>query len=889
MGVFQRIQDWFIPPLTEEQKDHIRIILVDYDKASKEIESGYITRKDTAAFTKAWETSYKEVRETKIKHSEELYQQAQAFLQHYKQFPDMVRGINEKFLVSEGARCNELLSSIDGKSLDSQQRRVVLCDEDRCLVLAGAGSGKTLTISGKVKYLCSEKSIAPEDILLISFTKKAAEEMTERIAKRLGIAVQATTFHKLGLDIITNARSKRPDVQDQLNDFVRDYFEQKVIKNQKEIQNLIEFFACYLDIPAELLLDEVDSLGQIYEMEKTADFETIRSQYERKKYIDNSIQERRGERRTLKNEQVKSLQEVSIANFLFLHGVNYEYEALYPFTSEDQTRKAYRPDFYLPDYNIYLEHFGIDRQGNLPWLSDIEEMKYQEDMEWKREFHQKNGTTLLETYSYYASEGVLLEKLEEMLKANGVVFKMPDFTDIFETVYKKESDKYFSEFMKLCTTFITLFKSNSYKLSDLDNLQNTNPQYQKPFFEKRTELFKDIVRPIIEAYEAQLSLQGSVDFSDMINTATDLVQGGYAVHPYKWVIVDEYQDISVARYKLVAAILEQTGAKLLCVGDDWQSIYRFAGSDISLFTGFEKYFGAAEIMRLEQTYRNSQQLIDEAGKFVMRNPNQLRKNLHSPKALDYPITFMCYSENPVSMLRKTLNKIIDVQGPEGSIMILGRTNYDFELLAQSNLFSIQANQTIRYKESPNTPIEFLTAHRSKGLEADNVIVLFQGGKLGFPNKVSDDPVLELVLTMGDDYLYAEERRLLYVALTRTKNRVFLLANESRPSEFLKEFEPSKSVFILSGEKSEKNPILCPRCKTGHLFVRHQESVNRYFVGCSNYPQCDFTIRDTSVLDNPHYCPECGGFLVKRKGIYGAFIGCSNYPVCEYKEKLQRKT
>lgn len=886
MGIFQKLADNFIAPLSEEQKASLQKILAEYASASARLESRYISRKESAAFTDAWEDAYKEVKKTKIKSTEELYPRAQNLLQHYKKLPNEIKTKNESFLKSEGERCNALLSDIDGKSLDPQQRRVVLCDEDRCLVLAGAGSGKTLTISGKVKYLCAEQGIAPEDILLISFTKKAAEEMTERIANRLGIAVQATTFHKLGLDIITEARAKRPDVQDQLDDFVRDYFEQKIVKNPKEVQNLIEFFACYLDIPAELLLDKTDSLGQIYEMEKTADFETIRSQYERNKYIEDSVQQRRETKRTLKNEQVKSLQEVSIANFLFLHGINYEYEAQYPFTPEDLSRKVYRPDFYLPDYNIYLEHFGIDRQGNVPWLSPIEEKKYQEDMEWKRAFHKQNETKLLETYSYYASEGVLLEKLEEMLKANGVVFKMPDFADIFETVYAKESDKYFSEFMKLCTTFITLFKSNGYKTGDMEALHNTNPKYQKPFFKKRTELFKSIVLPILETYEAHLAEQESVDFSDMINTATDLVEGGYAVHPYKWVIVDEYQDISVARYKLVAAILNQTGAKLLCVGDDWQSIYRFAGSDISLFTGFERYFGAAEIMRLEQTYRNSQQLIDEAGKFVMRNPNQFKKNLRSPKSLDYPITFMCYFDNPFSMLRKTLAKIISTQGPDASIMILGRTNYDFELLVQSGLFSVQANKAIRYKESPNTPIEFLTAHRSKGLEADNVIVLFQGGKLGFPNKISDDPVLELVLTAGDDFLYAEERRLLYVALTRTKNRVFLLADEGKPSEFLKEFQPSKSVFILSGKDADKEPVMCPRCKTGHLSVRHQESTNRYFVGCSNFPQCDYTVRDTSVLENPRYCPECGGFLVKRKGKYGSFFGCSNYPTCEYTEEIE---
>ena len=885
MCIFEKIKGWLFPRLDDEERNRILRILSDYEDDLSRHEEQYVTFSDRQAFVAKWSPKVEEIKAVRIPKRDAVKEPVQAFLGAYKGIDSTFSGMNEKFIQRESNRCDALLSDIDGKSLDPQQRTAVICNEDRNLVLAGAGSGKTLTISGKVKYLCAEKGVDPEDILLISFTKKAAEEMTVRISEKLNIPVQATTFHKLGLDIISEAQGKRPDVADDLGAFMHTYFEEHIVHDSEAIKSLIEYFAYYLNVPADM--EQFDSLGAAYDYEKGIDFETIKSKYDRARFVGSANAERSANKRTLQNEQVKSLEEVSIANFLFLNGVKYEYERTYPFESADPEHRAYKPDFYLPDYNIYIEHFGIDRHGNLPWLSPVEEEKYKDGMNWKRAFHKQNGTKLLETYSYYSSDGCLLDKLAAMLADNGVKFHEPDFLDIFNTVYAKESDKYFSEFIRLCSTFITLFKSNGYARTDLAHLEHHNPRYGKPFFLRRTELFKSIVGPIIAAYDEHLEEKGAIDFSDMINKAALLVADGYKVRPYKWVIVDEYQDISVARFKLVKAILDQTGAKLLCVGDDWQSIYRFAGSDITLFTGFEQYFGRSEIMRIEKTYRNSQELIDEAGRFVMQNPAQFKKQLRSDKSISTPVVFSFYRDNPFSALKQAVENIIRDSGEKSSILLLGRTNYDAEMVAQSQLFRVAKDGTVTYMASKNTPITFMSVHKSKGLEADNVVLLnFQNTTLGFPNKISDDPILELVLTAGDDYLYAEERRLLYVALTRTKNRVYILVNGNSASEFMSEFKPSNAVAIQSDTEQTIAPeILCPRCKTGHLMVRKNESSNKYFVGCSHYPQCTYTVNDTTVMNGPRRCPRCGGFLVKRKGRYGTFYGCTNYPRCNYTEQM----
>ena len=849
-------------------------------------ENRYACNSDILALKNRWKTNYNKFKDLRLSLVPELEEKRLDFIQKYIEIDEYVKGKNACFIIVEKERCADLFSNIDGKKLDAQQQDVVVFDEDNTLVIAGAGSGKTLTIAGKVKYLCEVKGIQPNEILLISFTRKAAEEMTERISKKLGIPVTATTFHKLGLDIIKAKTNESQDVVENLSDFVSHYFETVVMKDQKLIKDLLEFFAYYLQIPANV--EDFSSLGEAFEHQKGMDFETIKSKVGQDKYTERAEQELKKGKSTLQGERVKSLEEVTIANFLFLNGIEYEYEKKYPHQENDAAYKVYRPDFYLPQYDIYLEHFGINEHNRLPWLSPVEEQKYLEGIAWKRKLHLDNHTTLVETYSYYSKQGILLDKLKEILLEKGVIFKERDYIEIFDSIYGHSSNKYFEEFIKLCCTFITLYKSNGYATEDIDKLKN-KIEVSNAFFFMRNKLFVSIVANIIKGYEEYLAENKMIDFSDMINTAAKYINEGFNYYPYKYIIIDEYQDVSVARYNLVKAIKDRTKAKVVAVGDDWQSIYRFAGSDIQLFSMFEKYFGFAKVLKIEKTYRNSQQLIDEMSLFISKNPNQIKKQLCSDKSLDRPITFFYYENNVVAILEQAIDKIIEKYGEEKSIMFLGRTSYDIELLRASRLFDEKKMEKgiITYSKSPRTPMSFLTVHKSKGLEADNIVLLnFNNSTLGFPNKISDDPVLGMVLSKSDSYPYAEERRLLYVAITRTRNSTSILVNENTPSEFIHDFERSFNIDVIRDGEKQEEEVFCPHCKTGRLLIRKAEETNKYFVGCSNYPQCDYTVNDISIMKDTKNCPRCGGFMVKRNGTYGKFYGCTNYPTCNYTEDIE---
>ena len=824
------------------------------------------------------------------------------FNREYPFLDDLVKTWNEEYISRELESNKGYFNNIDGKSLDEQQRRAVVVDEDNNIVVASAGSGKTLTISGKVKYLVEKKYVNPDEILLISFTKKASDEMQERIENRLNISVKAKTFHALGYEILMKAHSFRPDVSNDLDRVVDNYFKMNAINDKDLIQHIITFFGYYFSIPKDL--EDFNSLGEVHDQVKDIDFETIKSKIERKK------QDLKKEKITMNGEIVKSQEEVIIANFFYLNGIRYEYEKVYPFPSDDPYRKQYRPDFYLSDYDIYLEHFGITRDYKTPWLSNIESKKYVEGLKWKREFHKKNNTTLLETYSYFNREGVLLTKLDKMLRDHNVIFKPANYQSIYTLLFNDGGDRYFKEFKKLVCTFIGLFKSRGFSLSSFDILNKEILIMKNSFLKERARLFISIIRPIYTVYQDKLKKDSKIDFNDMINLATESIKSGVIKLNYKYIIIDEFQDISVSRYNLLKEIKDQTNAKVMAVGDDWQSIYRFTGSDISLFTNFKRYFGYSEILKIERTYRNSQEIIDISGKFIMKNKNQVSKALVSDKRHSNPIRILGYTEF-LTAFDMAVKEIVLLYGEKTEIMVIGRNNFDiekfrikeegeaehtnngtFKPIENSQIFIAKVDDQVKisHKKYKSLSIFFTTAHKSKGLESENVIIINLANRLlGFPNKISDDPLLSLVLTDSDDFTYAEERRVFYVALTRTKNSCYLLTPDSEKSLFVEELIKEQKVEYGCHDsvKSIYSNPKCPTCQTGTLVIRENGATTSRFLGCTHYPLCDYTLNNIEVLHDQVKCPSCGGYMVRRRGKYGEFYGCTNYPYCSNTIKVEK--
>ena len=266
---------------------------------------------------------------------------------------------------------------------------------------------------------------------------------------------------------------------------------------------------------------------------------------------------------------------------------------------------------------------------------------------------------------------------------------------------------------------------------------------------------------------------------DNILKAIQFLKTGKRILPYQYVIIDEYQDSSLLRCKLIQVLLQKTNAKIMAVGDDFQSIYRFSGCNLEIFLNFEKYFSHPDILFITNTYRNSQELIDIAGKFIMKNKNQIKKSLYSNKHLEKPIKIIYYEkeqevlENVLIYLEKKNKK---------KVLILGRNRKDIYPFLTPN---IQWKENCYYYH--DISFLYMTVHQSKGLEEEYVILIsLENSMTGFPNKLENDSIFRFLDEKKESYAYEEERRLFYVALTRTKNENYLLVPKKKESIFVKE-------------------------------------------------------------------------------------------------------
>ncbi len=505
------------------------------------------------------------------------------FYRQYQKIDQLKQLHNQTYLQKKYEKTKDFLDHIKGVSLDNEQRMCVLNEEDFLLIIAGAGSGKSLTILGKISYLIEYLGYLEKEILVISFTNASSSHLKESLEKE-GYHIPVLTFHKLALHILQN------------------------------------------------------------------------------------------------------------------------------------------------------EEFHIASPTLLEYIV--------------QEFYQS-----------------LIFNIPTLFVLTCQYFKIPI------TEYEKVlSTKKMGLFQKKITQFIHLFKANKED-------ENLLFQYVGKASSKKEKIFLINVIAIFKLYHIELSSSKEKDFDDIILEATRYLHQGKSILDYRYILIDEYQDTSLLRCHLIQEIVNQTQAKLMVVGDDFQSIYRFAGCNLDIFLHFSKYFSNPDILVISNTYRNSQELIDVAGNFIMKNKKQFIKKLYAKKHYQKPIKIVYY-DNQKEIFLKLLQSFAEKK----HILVLSRNQKDIESVLSKD---------IRYQENyyiyQNVSFKHMTVHQSKGLEADCVILLhMENDIMGFPNKLEEDSVFRFLYDTQNSYAYEEERRLFYVALTRTQNEIYLLTSEKKPSIFIKE-------------------------------------------------------------------------------------------------------
>ncbi|WP_018294672.1 UvrD-helicase domain-containing protein [Mariprofundus ferrooxydans] len=753
----------------------------------------------------------------------------------------------------------DFFETVESSPLNENQIKSVLVFDDATLVVAPAGSGKSSCIVAKIGFAIKTGMFIDKEILALSYNKAAAKSLQSRLNNKLGqtlgrkVTVSAKTFHGFGLSILTQKYGKElPSVLKEDEGEEHRLIKltiNSLIDESHEFQSALSTWLMLSAYESPELTgsgeNHIDECESRYER---CCRELVRAKRDGRKFFEPMIP-------TLdENIYVRSLEERNIVNWLLLHSVKFDYERpdwdgariLGLGNFKNGKPKPYKPDFTYKgsridpvtgenqEITVFHEHFALDANGRAPaWMNgEI----YEAYANGKREMFKKRGTLIsfFETRSHDAKTGNIFSILERSLRKNGVSIGSQNHTIRQKALSAfRESSVHES----LLIDFVLRFKDSGLTKTQVVNEAETSAN---PF---RAKLFLKAAFGLYDAYQKRLRSEQKIDYADMIRDAITLLQNGEAKVPFRFILVDEFQDISRLRADLVKATLDQSSDESLvfCVGDDWQTINRFAGSDVSIFSKAGDYFGRfSEQVFLKHTYRCSQPIADVSKELVMKNSGQFDKDvIGQPSRLQYGIRVVEHGDSAADRtkaLKQELDGIVTQSQKIGlskaTVYVLRRTQSDStspEGLDSGYMKSIKKHF------SSALEIEFHSLHGSKGLEADYVIIPgLESGFRGFPDERPVEPLIELALPKLES-LVEEERRLFYVGITRARHQAIVLASAARPSQFLLEL---KEIYNGSNNVDwvphEIQRVPCPRCDIGSL-VSYGEGSNVSY--CTRRQSC----------------------------------------------------
>lgn len=701
-------------------------------------------------------------------------------------------------------------------SLNDSQKEAVLSEAKRLLVLAGAGSGKTKTLLQKLVYLIEEKGVSPSSILAITFTKNATNEMIDRLIisadqtkqyesmladKRLsklekdrqrllnqkkykwidGLTVR--TFHSFCYSILRNYG---------VNEFDNKF---RIIGDEKrdDEDELSKNVApeTVFEVVHKLLIEHCESTEYLLRLKRyILDYviDKIHLENSQRKYLPKDGKYFT----TLDGTKVRSKSEQFIADWFYRHSVKYEYEPLLNIKDF-----YFRPDFFIKDANMYLEH--------------VSEKSF--STRDKEEQFEKGGFTFVKTYESMTRDSALFNHTLDKVIKN----RLP--SNRFKTAslsYKEEFNNYHhdvKDFVAQIIRITGMIKVESIDLSVV--LENAKKDQHE-----RVRHFYELAIPIVEKYIAYCTDKSYLDFDDLISRTTSLFKNQPDIankfrNKYQYILVDEFQDVNNLQVELIKLLLTEN-TQLFCVGDDWQSIYGFRGSNVSYIIDFENHFSNAKVIKLNLNYRSTQNIVGASNEVIKYNKFKIEKEIVASKKSEHKI--VVYSgNNEDENVQFCFEKVSE-------LLKEGLTGEDILFLyRRSKMFS---PFLFRFKNE-NIKIQAKTIHAAKGLEAKVVFILgLTEGYGGFPDIWLEDRIFQVIKKANHDLLLEEERRLFYVALTRAKDKLFLITEKGNESSFLREIPetftvrtsvPIKSVVdkIITCKKCfsqlEKLWIMCPYC------------------------------------------------------------------------------
>jgi DNA helicase-4 len=695
------------------------------------------------------------------------------------------------------------LSTVTNLSfLNAPQREAVTSERKRLLVLAGAGSGKTKTLLQKIIYLVEEKGVSPSEILAITFTKNAANEMLDRLiltadkhgayekilnSKRYtkeykdrarlehhrqykwieGLTVR--TFHGFCYGMLRNYG---------VNEFDNQF---KIIGDEKQQEDaeLGKYTApeTAFEVYHKLLIELCEDTGFLLRLKRY-----ILDYFVHKIHLD---KEKRNDAHkdgkfytSLNSTRVRSKSEQFIADWLYRHSIRFEYEPLLNVKDFE-----FRPDFFIPDANLYLEHIS---DKSFPIRN-------------KEEQFEKGNLLLVKTYENMTLDSALFNHTLDKVIKN----RLPAaYHKTVTLTYKEEMNGYHEQVKDFIVMVMRV--TDMMKVENIPHKTIANRAEKDPH--ERVRDFYNLCLPLVEKYIAYCINKSFLDFNDMISRSISLLAHHEDIahkfrNRFKYILVDEFQDVNNLQVELIKLLLTKS-TQLFCVGDDWQSIYGFRGSNVSYIIDFEKHFAPAKLIKLNLNYRSTQHIVGASNEVIKHNKFRVEKEIKASKQSEHKI--VVYSGNNekenLQFCIDTVRKFLDEGLSSEDILFLYRRSKMY-----TPYFFGFKNENLR--------VQAKTIHAAKGLEAKVVFIIgLTDGYGGFPDIWLEDRIFQVVKKANHDLLLEEERRLFYVALTRAKEKLFLITEKGKESSFIKEIPVAYTVRSTLPVKAVMEDIpLCSKC------------------------------------------------------------------------------
>ncbi len=684
--------------------------------------------------------------------------------------------------------------------INDEQAEALANTSYNLLVGARAGSGKTRLIAYRTALLLQEGVQNPDELMVLAFNVNAATEIRNRIRREFGFEQfrNARTFHSLAYRLV---RPEETLLFDERGDSI---FTKKLSSFVQGVLTSIinPAFREQMYAVFRQELAEIEEAGLLLSEE---DYYTYR---------------RNVRQTTLRGDRVKSAGEKWIADFLFEHDIlSYSYEKIWFWDGEH-----YRPDFsiFYRQEDYVIEHWGIDEnhREELPnwWGKTWEE--YRREMQGKRDYwRKKDDVVLIETSTADMRlgrehfEAILKQKLEN---AGITCHKLHQ-----EELYEKVEHDHLTKFAEMITQFIQNAKKKG--LSPIQ-MQREIDTYEPR--DERESVFLQLATRVYKEYEQEKEEQNRIDFDDLLVRAIQRVhetegrcnirvdhQRHIRMNDLRWIMIDEYQDFSPLFYQLIQSVREYNpSVHLLCVGDDWQAINAFAGSELTFFEKFEEIIGNAGITHLLTNYRSQAKIIENSNALMDGGPKavslpdkrgglveiesiddiwlELSKEKEEAYQADTRFYFFNRGKSVNVMASKYAKRcyqiITDPENFGKTVAILSRTNRLYSVGLENfrrKLIKCLSEEEKEAIGEPEDKIQVKTVHSFKGLEAE-IIILVRACEGAYP-LIHPDNVLFTIFGRNEADIIDEERRLFYVALTRAKEKLYILTERDRESPFLR--------------------------------------------------------------------------------------------------------